>query len=173
MDHGMAASFEHPFEMLTACHERVLRMLSLLARLRAHVREHGADDQARQAATDVMRYFDTAAVEHHRDEELHVFPLLITRGDPALAALVARLQQDHLQMESRWVPARDVLARLAAGRLPRLTPEHEALLAAFAEVYEGHIEAEERVAYPAAQALVAPPAVAAMGREMARRRGAI
>jgi hypothetical protein len=37
-----AASFEQPFEMLEACHERVQRMLALLARLREHLRSHGA-----------------------------------------------------------------------------------------------------------------------------------
>ena len=52
---GPSASFEQPFEMLEACHERVHRMLGLLARLREHMCTHGADEQARQAARDVMR----------------------------------------------------------------------------------------------------------------------
>ncbi|RYY81317.1 MAG: hemerythrin domain-containing protein, partial [Comamonadaceae bacterium] len=52
------AGFEQPFEMLEACHERVHRMLTLLDRLRRHVAGHGTDEQARQAARDVMRYFD-------------------------------------------------------------------------------------------------------------------
>ena len=33
-----AATFEQPFEMLVACHERVIRTLDLLQRLRAHLR---------------------------------------------------------------------------------------------------------------------------------------
>ena len=45
-----AVGFEQPFAMLEACHERVQRTLALLARLRAHVRQHGADEDARQAA---------------------------------------------------------------------------------------------------------------------------
>ena len=52
--------FEQPFAMLQACHERVLRTLALLARLRTHVLQHGVDDDARQAARDVQRYFDIA-----------------------------------------------------------------------------------------------------------------
>ena len=50
-----AVGFEQPFEMLVACHERVNRMLTLLSRLREHMSSHGADDNARQAARDVMR----------------------------------------------------------------------------------------------------------------------
>ena len=57
-----AVGFEQPFAMLEACHERVQRTLTLLQRLRAHVREHGADVPAQQAARDVLRYFDIAAL---------------------------------------------------------------------------------------------------------------
>jgi hypothetical protein len=40
-------SFAEPFEMLAACHDRITRMLTLLERLRAHLRTHGNDAQAR------------------------------------------------------------------------------------------------------------------------------
>ena len=146
------AGFEQPFEMLRACHERVHRMLRLLSRLREHLPSHGADDQARQAARDVMRYFDQAAPEHHRDEELHVFPPLLAQGDNATVALVQRLQQDHLQMETRWAAARKVLTDIAEGTLHALG-------------------AEEEIAYPGAAALLKGPPLEAMSRDMMARRG--
>ena len=170
---GPAAGFEQPFEMLAACHERVIRTLALLARLREHLRQNGGDEQARQAAQDVMRYFDQAAPQHHRDEEIHVFPPLIAQGDPATLALVCRLQQDHLQMESRWTQARTVLAAVAGGQLGTLAGDDEAALDAFASLYAGHIEAEEEIAYPAACGLLDASALALMGREMMHRRGVI
>ena len=166
-----AAGFEQPFEMLEACHERVHRMLKLLERLRAHLPGHGADADARKAATDVMRYFDLAAPNHHRDEELHVFPPLLAAGDDGTIVLVSRLKQDHLQMESRWTGARAVLAAIAAGEVSALSPDHDAALDAFAALYAGHIEAEEQLAYPAARKLLDEPAIAAMSAEMMRRRG--
>ncbi|MFP5465887.1 MAG: hemerythrin domain-containing protein, partial [Gammaproteobacteria bacterium] len=109
---GPAPGYEQPFAMLEACHERVHRMLDLLERLRAYLPDHGADRSARDAARDVMRYFDQAAPNHHRDEELHVFPPLLAGGDADTAALVRRLQQDHVRMESAWQSARAVLARI-------------------------------------------------------------
>lgn len=166
-----AATFEQPFEMLAACHERVDRMLRLLARLREHLAKQGADADARKAAQDVMRYFDQAAPQHHHDEELHVFPPLVAQGDPQTMALVCRLQQDHLQMEQRWGQAREVLAAVAAGELDALSPGDEAALDAFAGIYAGHIEAEEQLAYPAARELLDERAIAAMGQEMMKRRG--
>ncbi|MDH6590596.1 hemerythrin-like domain-containing protein [Variovorax sp. TBS-050B] len=167
-----AAGFEQPFEMLEACHERVQRTLRLLARLRAHVARHGADAQAQQAARDVMRYFDLAAPQHHQDEELHVFPPLLAHGGPDVRALVARLQQDHLRMAAQWQAARAVLARIEAAQIQALTAEEAAPLDAFAHTYDGHIEAEEALAYPAAAALLDERAREAMGAEMALRRGA-
>ena len=165
------ATFEQPFEMLEACHQRVHRMLDLLGRLRGHLGEHGADAQAQQAARDVMRYFDLAAPHHHQDEELHVFPRLLAQGDERVVAIVKRLQADHVAMERNWAAARAVLLRVSEGAVQRLAPEDDAALDAFAGVYGEHIEAEERIAYPAAQALMDPEAIAQAGEEMARRRG--
>jgi hemerythrin-like domain-containing protein len=166
-----SASFEQPFEMLEACHERVHRMLKLLGRLREHVAREGCDTQAQQAARDVMRYFDQAAPQHHLDEELHVFPPLLARGNPEVHGLVRRLQQDHLDMEALWKDARVVLGLLAEGRVGRLEAADEAALAAFASLYDAHIRAEENIAYPGAQALLDDGARAAMSEDMMRRRG--
>lgn len=165
-----AAGFEQPFEMLEACHERVHRMLELLERLRTHVRDNGADIQAQQAARDVMRYFDLAAPLHHQDEELHVFPRLLAQDDPRVAPVVRRLQQDHRAMEAGWREAREVLARIAQGDAAALETG-DAALEGFASLYGAHIEAEEGIAYPAAQALLDAPALQAMGADMMARRG--
>ena len=166
-----AVGFEQPFAMLEACHERVQRTLGLLQRLRDPVRAQGADEQARQAARDVLRYFDLAAPLHHEDEELHVFPLLLAQGAPDVVALVQRLQQDHVQMAADWAAARAPLVALCDGDAQPLGAAGDAL-DRFASRYAGHIAAEEGAAYPAAAALLAQDALAAMGREMAARRGA-
>jgi hemerythrin-like domain-containing protein len=166
-----AAGFEEPFEMLAACHERMQRMLVLLARLRAHLATHGADTQAQQAARDVLRYFDQAAPQHHRDEELHVFPPLLAAGDARITPVVQQLLREHAQMEASWQPARAVLLRIVEGAVQRMTPDDEAALDSFAGLYAGHLRAEEEVAYPAAMPLLDPAAQQAMGKEMMRRRG--
>jgi hemerythrin-like domain-containing protein len=164
-------TFEQPFEMMEACHDRVQRMLTLLARLREHLAAHGADEQARQAAQDIMRYFDQAAPQHHRDEELHVFPPLLAQGDPDTVAVVRQLQHDHELMDTRWGAARDVLLRIAGGELEQLDERQAATLEGFAGLYGGHIEAEESIAYPASRSLLGEDAQREMGREMSARRG--
>jgi hemerythrin-like domain-containing protein len=167
-----AVGFDEPFAMLQACHERVQRTLDLLARLRDHVQSHGADQNARDAARDVLRYFDLAAPLHHQDEELHVFPLLLEQGSATIQALVERLQQDHRHMTDDWAAARLPLQSLARGDAAAFTPTDGEAMDRFARRYADHIAAEEGRAYPAAEALLAPMALAGMGREMALRRGA-
>jgi hemerythrin-like domain-containing protein len=161
-----AAGFDEPFEMLDACHRRVERMLSLLARLVAHVAEHGADEAAQRAAADVLRYFDVAAPQHHEDEERHVFPALRTHGQ---AALAEQLHADHEAMAAGWAALRVPLTAIAGGHTA--APEALARWSDFAVRYARHLQAEEGIAFPAAKAALAASEQAAMGAEMAARRG--
>jgi hemerythrin-like domain-containing protein len=167
-----AAGLDEPFAMLHACHERIERTLALLSRLETHVAQHGADEQARQAARDVIRYFDVAAPQHHLDEERHVLPALRATGDPAHAALAARLEGDHRAMESAWAAARAVLQQVADGSFPRLEPGHGQALHSFTQLYAEHIAAEEGTAFPTAEARLDAAAVRAMSADMRARRGA-
>lgn len=167
-----AVGFDTPFDLLEACHERVLRSLALLQKLQDYLHDHRCDDSARQAARDVLRYFDMAAPLHHEDEELHVFPPLLERGGADTVAAVRQLQQDHEAMSANWQAARALLQALAEGSQESFSALDEAVLARFAGVYAEHIRLEEDLVYPAARALLAPEAVQAMGAEMRRRRGA-
>ncbi|MEO8024435.1 hemerythrin domain-containing protein [Polaromonas sp.] len=160
--------------MLAACHERVERMLALLARLQQHLLAQGRDEPARQAARDVMRYFDLAAPLHHQDEELHVFPPLLAGPDAGLRSLVERLVRDHRAMEVTWPEARRVLHEIAESPVDDGTPLTEpqrAALDRFAGLYERHLADEDRLAYPAAQAVLTVNALRAMSEDMMQRRG--
>jgi len=167
------AGFDQPFEMLHACHDRVRRSLALLQRLVAHVQQHGADTQARDAARDVRRYFDVAAPAHHEDEERHVIPRLLASAEPALQATGRRMQADHEAMRAGWAALAPLLGALAEGQRP--APDVLAQAAGhFVELHREHLALEDSVAFPAAQQHLAQAggaALAAMGDEMAARRG--
>lgn len=163
-----AAGFDQPFEMLEACHERVQRMLQLLERLAAHLPVHGCDAQAAAAARDVMRYFDIAAPAHHEDEERHVLPALRAAGDEAFAA---QIEQEHHELHRQWAALRRSLAEVAAGTWVGTGPAEFGAWQQYAALYRAHAAAEEAIAFPAARAALDDAATAAMGREMAERRG--
>ncbi|HEY1128621.1 MAG TPA: hemerythrin domain-containing protein [Roseateles sp.] len=163
---GPAVGFDQPFDMLLACHERVQRSLDLLLRLQAHAATQGADAQARDAARDVLRYFDLAGPKHHEDEERHVLPRLRAAGRTALAD---RLAADHAEMGRQWAVLRTALEALRDGHGPG--PD-AAACQAYADLYAGHMAAEEGEAFPTAAHQLDPATLAAMGAEMASRRRA-
>ena len=70
-----AAGFEVPLEMLSACHGRVEQQCRTMLRLVPHLAANGPDQAAREAAQNIMRYFDTSAKHHHADEEEELLPL--------------------------------------------------------------------------------------------------
>lgn len=153
-----AAGFDHPLEILDGCHERVRRFSALAVRIAERIASNGFDDEARTAARSVMRYFDEAGPNHHRDEEDDLFPAL---GDCA-PELVERLRAEHRQLEALW---REVRAGLEAGTLA------VALAESFTLAYRRHIETEERELLPLARRVLDERTIAKLGRAMAVRRG--
>jgi hemerythrin-like domain-containing protein len=167
-----AAGTEAPLEMLAACHDRAARQLASLRRLVAHLAGHGADDQARMAATNVMRYFDLSARDHHADEEVDLFPALLESmaGSDAvcLRELTQCLSAEHRLLEAAWAQVRSALEQVVAGTVPLLSgAEVEALAGA----YERHIAREDDELLPMAARLLGPDALAAIGAAMRKRRG--
>jgi hemerythrin-like domain-containing protein len=163
-----AASFDDPLGMLAACHRRIERQLATLGRLQRHLPGHGCDDDARAAARAILKYFDTAAPNHHADEEVSVFPRLRAMAPAAAEPLVAWLENDHVALAERWRRLRPLLASIAAGARANLSPrEVDGIRAA----YDAHIAREEGELIPLAARTLDPAALAAIGREMTARRG--
>lgn len=167
-----APSFDHPLEMLHACHGKIKRQLDTLQKLAAHLPTHGCDKQAQQAAQGILRYFDTAGQFHHQDEEENLFPTLLAMAVPDKAeveTLVDRLLGQHVVMFAAWSDVRAVLVKLAEGVN---TPLPEALVEKLASTYSRHIHLEETELLPLSARLLSPQQIMALGKNMAERRGA-
>jgi hypothetical protein len=78
---------------------------------------------------------------------------------------------DHGAMEVAWSRARPSLLFLAEGGLDRFDADAHRACEDFASLYVAHIEAEESVAFPAAQGRMDATAQEAMSHDMMRRRG--
>jgi hemerythrin-like domain-containing protein len=167
-----SASTEAPLEMLSACHARIERQCATLRRLVPHLAAHGADEEARTAASNVMRYFDSSAKNHHDDEEKDLFPALLESmaGSDAvcLRELTDSLKADHSALDANWQRVRAALEKIAAGSSADLAPEDiETLIV----TYERHIEREETELLPMAGRLLSDEDLARIGRAMRERRG--
>jgi hemerythrin-like domain-containing protein len=164
----LAPSFDDPLGMLAACHRKLERQLATLAHLGRHLPEHGCDVEARTAARAILKYFDSAELHHQADEEQSVFPRL-AQAQPAQAlALIAALERDHTALAAQWRKLRPLLAAIAVGQRANLAPKQ---VAEITLAYETHIAQEETEFLPLATRAFDPAAIAAIGREMAERRG--
>jgi hemerythrin-like domain-containing protein len=163
-----APAFDDPLGMLLACHRRIERQLATLARLQRHLPEHGCDVDARAAARGILRYFDTAAPSHHADEEASVFPRLRDAAPGRAGMLVADLEREHAALAARWRHLRPRLAAIAAGVRANLSPKEAADVRT---AYAAHIAREEGELIPLAARTFDAASLAAIGNEMAARRG--
>ena len=167
----LAPSFDEPLEMLEACHGRIEAQLETLERLVAHIARHGCDAEAREAARFVMRYFDTAGVEHHRDEDEDLFPLLRRKAGEReraeVSAVINELQADHATMDLQWSRLRERLDAIVRGGEVLLLRED---IVGFAWLNRRHIEKEAALVLPFAKEALELEERAALGSRMAARR---
>jgi pyridoxamine 5'-phosphate oxidase len=167
-----APDFDQPVAVLKHCHGRIRKQLATLEKLLAHLPEHGADQQARQAAGAVLRYFEKAAHLHHDDEEQDLIPMLraVAQGEDAatLQALAPVILQDHKDMDAMWQDLHEQLSAIADGSGTQLSA---GTVQRFAQRYLNHMEREESTMAPMALRLFDPQQMKQLGQAMQRRRG--
>ena len=167
-----AASFDHPIDILDGCHDRILRNCALILRISLHVATKGQDAEAATAAAGVIRYFDTAGANHHRDEEDDLFPALQQYAPSAelnaVFDLIFRLKADHKRLDALWADMRGRLSAVAEGRDGGLTAT---TAGEFTAAYRRHIALEEAELLPLARRVLDDSLLRALGGRMARRRG--
>lgn len=170
--HDTAPDFDQPVAVLKHCHGRIRKQLATLEKLLAHLPAHGADEQARQAAAAILKYFDKAAHLHHDDEEQDLIPMLraVAQGEDAatLQALAPVILQDHKDMDALWQDLHEQLTMIADGSAARLS---SSTVQRFTQRYLSHMEREENTMAPMALRLFGPQQMAQLGQSMQRRRG--
>ena len=167
-----APDFGQPIAVLKHCHDRIRKQLQTLQNLLAHLPQHGADEQARQAAQAVLKYFGNAAHLHHEDEERNLLPMLdaTAQGEDAavLRDLVPRILEQHQQMEADWHIIKSQLDKIATGTDTALSAS---AVAQFVADYTAHMEQEEQKIAPMAKRLFSPAQMQELGDAMQARRG--
>lgn len=168
------SGFDDPIGLLSDCHRRIERFLSTLLTIAGQT--HGAEmnSDQRLALKTALRYFRESAPRHTADEEESLFPYLRTRALPAtVSEQIASLEREHEQATAyhhqidcighRWLAE----GELQAGDLQTLT----SALAALTHLYREHLAIEDTVIFPFAAQALSDSQKAAIGCEMAVRRG--
>jgi pyridoxamine 5'-phosphate oxidase len=167
-----APDFSQPIAVLKHCHDRIRKQLATLQNLLAHLPQHGSDAAAQQAAKAVLKYFDSAAPNHHADEEQDLLPMLRATAQGADAALLAELVPailaQHQQMDQDWHIIKSQLEQIANGSGTALSG---ADVNRFSAAYLAHMEQEEQNIAPMAKRLFSAAQMAQLGAAMQTRRG--
>ena len=162
-----APGFDRPLDVLLACHGRIEAQCATLEKLTAHLAANGCDTQAQQAARAILKYFDTAALDHHDDEERNLFPLLEAAGGDC-CELVELLTHEHDELALLWRALRAPLNALAQGEMAAV---NAGLATRFASLNRSHIAFENARVLPLAREILRPADIERLGRAMAARRG--
>ncbi len=170
--HDAAPSFDEPIAVLKHCHDRIRKQLATLQNVAQHVSTAGADAEAQQAASAVLKYFTQAAPNHHADEEEDLLPMLgaTASGDDArlLDELTPRILAEHEHMHAAWLSLVPQLQHIASDTAAELsTPAVQA----FCDAYTAHMELEEAHIAPMAKRLFSAAQMAMLGNAMRQRRG--
>lgn len=163
-----APDFNSPLDMLHACHDRIMDQCATLQKLMQHLPMHGCDTQAQQAAQAILRYFDTAGVYHHQDEEEDLFPLLRATENADVITLMQQLLDEHKKMDALWLALRNQLQAIAEGKADTLERN---MVADFSLAYGKHVMLENMKLLPLAARLLNAQQLQETGRKMAERRG--
>lgn len=101
----------------------------------------------------IVVFFDKEMKDHHREEENHVFPLLMQQNAPTLSEKVGILQADHEQLRSGWQALKTEIER---AQLPGMA-DSDALRASFdrySMCFVRHLVLEESIQFsPETQSL--------------------
>lgn len=162
--------FDDGFDVLDACHRRILFAIGKLSALVTQLSTFGTDAEARSLAAELLAFFSSTVRQHHEDEERHIFPRLVSDGDDETVQAVLRLQQDHDWLEEDWMVLAPHLAAIAAGQSWCELDVLRDGVAVFSALLHDHIALEESLIYPQARGRLQGPQRLAMGREMAARR---
>lgn len=159
--------FDEPLALLRACHKNILAHCDRLDALLAHVDKQGIDDEARRATRDIVKYFSTSALLHHRDEEEDLFPRL-NRQSIRIAELIRDLKQEHTRLDQLWESIVPELKQLPDGRF---SDDFRQAAGDFCTLSRQHVHRENMEFLPLAASSLSQLELADIGESMAARRG--
>lgn len=170
------AAFTDPIGLLSDCHRRIERFLSVLTTVADQARGGELTNEQRDALEVSLRYFKQAAPRHTADEEESLFPRIRRLPGEEARDLVSRLESlnhDHATAADVHRRVELIFDRwLSIGSLAsKESNEVKELLRELAVFYRGHMALEEGEVFPLAARLLSKEDLQRIGREMAERRG--
>jgi len=165
--HDTLPGFDKPLALLRACHKNITDHCERLENLIIHINAQGIDDEARKAARNIVRYFSTSALLHHRDEEEDLFPRL-NRQSIRIAELIRDLKQEHEKLDQLWEIISPELKKLPDDKF---SDNFLQASSEFCTLSRQHVNRENMEFLPLAANSLSELELKDIGESMAARRG--
>ena len=175
-DANLLTDFTDPLAILGRHHLRTRRSLDVLCSVVDSFGQSELTGDDRRHFEIALRYFRSSVALHTADEEVSLFPRILSSSAPRAREAVESiwvLEREH-RMLSR---AHDEIERLGLKWISQRAlndadaDSFRGIVAAVADTYRKHFAAEDDVIFRVAGEVLDQPAVAAIGHEMAMRRG--
>lgn len=162
-----------PIDWLQDCHGRIRQFTAIGLRLAEA--EGAPDEEVREAAERLVRYFTIALPLHSEDEERSLAPRLLAKSlPPEVEKAVVGMQREHGPIHAlidelvpHWRKLMDEPSNLA-----EIAPTLRPLSGRLKEIFDPHLAIEERLVFAVAKERLDPGEVAEIADEMrARRQG--
>jgi iron-sulfur cluster repair protein YtfE (RIC family) len=161
---------EDAVDFLIGCHQRIRHFTAVAVKL-AHA-QSASEDEVREAAAAVYRYYSVSLPLHEADEEDTIRPQLDpVAGERVRHALLAMADQHQgiYDFVERLMPLLQLVEQ-NPGALSRVGDEMCSLTSALDEIFRAHLELEEQVIFPAIREALPESTRATMMAEMQHRR---
>ncbi len=133
---------DEPLNNFSHCHAGILRHLDTFGELPALL---APAQRAREVAEDIVRFFRSAAFEHHQEEERELFPAVLGDAQPGeererVGQMIEALTREHRDIETQWNALEPALKKLAKGQPAEVDAQAVANLV---NQYKAHARFEE------------------------------
>lgn len=148
-----APATDEPVEHFSQCHVGIVSRLQELGHLPALV---DPMRRAREIASQTLRFFHEAVIEHHAEEEQELFPAVLASAAKGaererVQAMVDRLTAEHRSVEGRFSRLEPALKKIAKGEPADIDAQ---AVADLVTDYVGHARFEEQHFLPLSQAIL-------------------
>ena len=144
---------EQPLNNFSQCHAGILRHLDSFGELPALL---APAQRARAVAEDIVRFFRTAAFEHHEEEERELFPAVLRAASQGaerqrVQQLIEQLTREHRDIEQQWNALEPPLKKVAKGQPADIDP---AAIERLVAQYQAHARFEETEFLPLSEQIL-------------------
>lgn len=166
------SGFDDPIGMLTDCHRRIEHFLNILFVVVGRAQRRALSGEETEAIHVALQYFRVGGKRHTADEEESLFPRIRAELGSGTLVELERLEDDHAAAAGLHAAVETLYLKwISAGALNEFdTQQLVSNTQSLKQLYEAHIQVEEKLVFPRAAHLLESETVQAIGREFRARR---